>query len=96
MSILCNRWFVSAIAAVTFYVGWVIFLCVFEGDHHFHWDALLFSLVGILQGPFYLLPSIIGLRKRNALAIFLLNLLTGWTGIGWIAALIWSVMKEAA
>jgi hypothetical protein len=87
---------VSAIAAVTFYVGWVIFLCVFEGDHHFHWDALLFSLVGILQGPFYLLPSIIGLRKRNALAIFLLNLLTGWTGIGWIAALIWSVMKEAA
>jgi hypothetical protein len=96
MSIFLNRWFVTASAAATFYVGWVIFLCVFEGDHHFHWDALLFSLVGILQGPLYLLPSIIGLRKRNALAIFLLNLLTGWTGIGWIAALIWSVTKDAA
>ena len=45
---------------------------------------------------FYFLPTIIGVHKRNALAIFLLNLLTGWTGIGWVAALVWSVLKESS
>ena len=42
----------------------------------------------------YFLPTLIGLRKRNAPAIFMLNLLLGWTGIGWIVALIWAVTYE--
>ena len=29
-------------------------------------------------------------RHQSAMAIFLLNLLLGWTALGWIAALIWS------
>ncbi len=45
----------------------------------------------------YFAPTIIaGLRrKKNAVAIFLLNLLLGWTIIGWIVALIWSVTHES-
>ena len=45
---------------------------------------------------FYFLPTIIALlrRKRNSLAIFALNFLAGWTGIGWIVAIVWSLMSE--
>lgn len=41
----------------------------------------------------YFLPAFIaGFRgHRNDSAIFLTNLLLGWTIIGWIIALIWSV-----
>ncbi|HWG58294.1 MAG TPA: superinfection immunity protein [Candidatus Acidoferrales bacterium] len=38
----------------------------------------------------YFLPSIIGHRKRDFAAIFLMNFFLGWTVIGWIAALVWA------
>jgi hypothetical protein len=40
----------------------------------------------------YFLPIVIALGRqhRNALAIFMLNLFLGWTGLGWIFALVWS------
>lgn len=41
--------------------------------------------------PIYFLPSLIARRKRNALGIFILNFVAGWTVIGWVAALIWSL-----
>ena len=55
-------------------------------------DGILLLL--LLGG--YFLPAIIGgaRHKRNATAIFALNLLLGWTVIGWIIALIWSVAYE--
>lgn len=43
----------------------------------------------------YFLPTIIGNRKRNANAIFVLNLFLGWTFIGWVIALVWAVSKDA-
>jgi hypothetical protein len=42
----------------------------------------------------YFLPAIIGRDKRDAAGIFLLNLLLGWTVIGWVIALIWAVAAE--
>ena len=41
---------------------------------------------GLLAGLFYFLPAIIAFIRRhhNALPIFLLNLLLGWTMIGWV------------
>jgi hypothetical protein len=48
----------------------------------------------------YFLPSIIaggvhsGGKKKNYAAIFTLNLLTGWTGIGWLVCLIWAICKD--
>jgi hypothetical protein len=60
-------------------------------------------LLGLLFFPFlgfelvmYFLPSIVALArsKRDLLAIFLLNLFLGWTVIGWVVALVWSVKSE--
>lgn len=44
----------------------------------------------------YLIPTTIAHRRRhrNATGIFLLNLLLGWTLLGWVGALVWSVYEE--
>ena len=44
----------------------------------------------------YFLPSIIALvrGKRDILAVFLLNLLLGWSVIGWVVALIWAAKHD--
>lgn len=42
----------------------------------------------------YFLPAIIGRDKRDATGILLFNLFLGWTGIGWIIALIWAISAE--
>jgi hypothetical protein len=34
-------------------------------------------------------------KKRNVLAIFVLNFLTGWTVVGWFAAFIWALTVDA-
>jgi len=46
-------------------------------------------VIGIV---FYVLPSIIAMSRKhhNTVPIILINLLTGWTFIGWFIALIWS------
>lgn len=47
------------------------------------------AIVGVLM---MFLPTLIALLRghHNAFAIFLTNLLLGWTVIGWLIALIWS------
>ena len=43
----------------------------------------------------YFLPSLIAFARehKNKLAIFLLNLLLGWTVFGWVSSLVWSVVR---
>lgn len=53
-------------------------------------DLLLILVVVVL----YFLPTIVGWNKRNAGAIFVLNLLLGWTFIGWVVALVWALMYD--
>lgn len=51
-----------------------------------------FLFLSTLVGLVYFIPSIIA-KSRNhhrTTAIFLINLLSGWTALGWIVALIWS------
>ena len=38
----------------------------------------------------YFLPAIIAHNKKNATAITVLNLFTGWTVVGWVVALVWA------
>ncbi len=40
----------------------------------------------------YLIPSIIAVSREhhNCWAIVVLNVILGWTGLGWCAALVWS------
>jgi Superinfection immunity protein len=45
----------------------------------------------------YLIPSFVAFLRNhhNAGAIFALNLLLGWTFLGWISAMIWSLTAPA-
>ena len=42
----------------------------------------------------YLIPTILGRKKRNAAAIAVLNLCLGWTVIGWIVAMVFASTKD--
>ena len=59
-----------------------------------HW--LLVILIIAVGLWLYFLPSIIGRRKTNAFAIFILNFVAGWTFVGWVTALVWACTKDSA
>lgn len=61
----------------------------------FFFGSIIGIVVLVVTIAIFFLPTIIAIMRhhRNSLAIFLVNLLLGWTGIGWIVALIWSVVK---
>jgi hypothetical protein len=42
----------------------------------------------------YFIPTIIVWNKDNPNAVITLNLLVGWTGIGWLISLIWAINKK--
>lgn len=46
--------------------------------------------------PLYFIPTFIAFirKKSNTGVIFALNLLLGWTFIGWIGALVWASLNE--
>ena len=50
----------------------------------------------IIAVGLYLLPSIIAIRakRKNAAAIVVLNVFLGWTFLGWVGALIWSLVED--
>lgn len=49
---------------------------------------------GVFALMVYFLPTIIagGRGHRNTTAIVLLNVFLGWTFLGWVVALVWSVL----
>lgn len=53
-------------------------------------------MAGIIGIGIYFLPSLIAAARHthNATGVFLLNLFLGWTGIGWIIALIIAVCSS--
>ena len=57
---------------------------------------LLFAILITLLSLFYFLPFAIAFnRKRaNTGAIFALNLFLGWSLIGWVVVLVWSLKEE--
>lgn len=54
--------------------------------------ATMWALLAFL----YPVPAIVAFAREhhNAIATALLNLLLGWTFLGWVAALVWSVMSK--
>ena len=44
----------------------------------------------------YFLPTLIALLRwrSNLLAIFALNLFLGWTLVGWVVSLVWSLKSQ--
>jgi hypothetical protein len=61
-------------------------------------DLFVTFFAGVILLSVYFAPAIVAMAhgRSNVLAIFLTNLYLGWTGIGWIAALIWSVSAPAS
>lgn len=55
---------------------------------HFHPIFLLISLF------LYFLPAYLARNHPNFTGILLLNLLAGWTFIGWIIALVWALSSQ--
>jgi hypothetical protein len=62
-------------------------------EFHFDFLPVVLCLLGLAM---YFVPTIIAITRHhiNALAIFIVNFLTGWTAIGWIVALVWSVKRK--
>jgi hypothetical protein len=56
----------------------------------------LFKTALILAAMLYFVPTLVGYlrKKRNLAAIFTLNLLLGWTFLGWVGALLWSLIRD--
>jgi hypothetical protein len=52
-------------------------------------------LIGVFIIVLYFVPAAIGRKKKNHTAILVLNLLAGWTVVGWVIALIWALTKDA-
>ena len=53
------------------------------------------AIIFVVGLPLYFLPTIIGRHKRNVKALFVLNLLLGWTFLGWVGALIWALLRDS-
>ena len=57
-------------------------------------DGIGAVVLFLIAVSIYFLPAIVGKDKRNAGAILVLNLLLGWTLIGWVVALVWAMTTE--
>jgi uncharacterized membrane protein YqaE (UPF0057 family) len=60
-------------------------------------EVVMLSLLGlVLAVVVYFLPTMVAVRFEHPYwgAIALLNLLLGWTILGWIAALVWAFVQE--
>jgi hypothetical protein len=59
-------------------------------------DAFLGLILFFIAGCIYFWPAIVAFSKghRNAMAILMLNLLLGWTFLGWVVALVWAMTRD--
>ena len=75
----------------------VLALLIFTAIYLASGDDYSILSVGLVAGLFtgYFVPSIVAVSRRhnNEVAIMALNLLAGWTFLGWIIALVWSLTE---
>ena len=53
-------------------------------------EIVIFAIVLFL----YFIPAMVARKHKNHPAILVLNLLLGWTVLGWIGALIWALTDD--
>ena len=61
-----------------------------------HWGTSLDFVIWVLIIVVYFVPALVAKQRdtENVEAIFLVNLVFGWTVLGWIAGLIWAIVEE--
>jgi hypothetical protein len=81
-----GQWGGYAVAAIISVITIIFFIS--SSPRTGLYDVLLFSLLLCV----YMLPTIIASKRRhrNQNAIAILNILFGWTFVGWVIALVWS------
>lgn len=59
-------------------------------------DSIGTDIAVLLLMAMYFLPWLVATmrQKRNSTAIGVLNLFLGWTGLGWVLALVWSFTRD--
>lgn len=92
-----SLWLFAGLIAVS--TGLILFTYIIASndDSYIAYEVLLFGIIlASLTVYLYLLPSIIAGHRnhRRSLAIFVLNILLGWTLLGWIAALVWACTSD--
>jgi len=57
---------------------------------------LALFVVAAISATLYFVPTIVAKRRKQPqlAAIFVVNLCFGWTGLGWIAALVWALIRQ--
>lgn len=75
--------------AFWFVLIWGVFGALMLAPFFGHWAGL--ALLALLIGC-YFIPAVIAFTRghHNRVAIFILNLLLGWTVLGWVAAIVWA------
>src|SRR3954453_22421542 len=88
-----NPWLEFAIGPTTLILGLALLYLLF----YLVPAETLPTSATIMLVLFYFIPSLVAwsTNNHNTMAIFALNVLLGWTGIGWVAAFIWALAKPA-
>jgi DNA-directed RNA polymerase subunit RPC12/RpoP len=84
--------------AIVFAIIFLITVLAFVGavaDKEDDVSPALVLLFGLCGGVLYFIPALVGSKKRQFPALFALNLLLGWTFIGWVGALVWALIKDS-
>lgn len=55
---------------------------------------LIAAILGAVVFVIYFFPTWIAIGRRNALPIFFVNLIFGFTVIGWLVAFIWACVSS--
>ena len=68
----------------------IVILRVWKG-----WDFTLRVLMWLALTAMYVAPAVVAIWRRHPARarIIAVNLLSGWTGVGWIVALVWSIRR---
>lgn len=69
---------------------------LYQSNHWFSFSPAVLLLGLVWTAAVYFLPAFIAFRRRhrNRIAILVINLLLGFSGVGWIVAAAWALTGE--
>jgi hypothetical protein len=92
-----SLWLIAGVIAVSTGLMLLTYIIESNDDSYIAYEVLLFGIIlASLTVYFYLLPSIIADHRNHcrSFEIFVLNILLGWTLLGWVAALAWACTSD--